>query len=248
MIIYFTGTGNSRHLAKKVGEAINEIPVNSFEYIKECKKGSFDSDTPYVFVCPTYAWQIPHIFEKLIRESVFHGSDKAYFIMDCGGEIGNARKQLQALCSDKGFEFMGVYEVVMPENYTALYSAPDEKTAEKLIIKADKAALDAAEYIKAEKPFPDNKVGIADRLKSGIVNTVFYKFIVSADKFYATDKCIACGKCVRSCVLNNIELKNGKPVWGKSCTHCMACINFCPTNAIEYGKHSIGLRRYTLTD
>nr|MBP6253646.1 flavodoxin [Clostridia bacterium] len=87
MIIYFTGTGNSRHLAKKVGEAINEIPVNSFEYIKECKKGSFDSDTPYVFVCPTYAWQIPHIFEKLIRESVFHGSDKAYFIMDCGGEI-----------------------------------------------------------------------------------------------------------------------------------------------------------------
>lgn len=49
---------------------------------------------------------------------------------------------------------MGVYEVVMPENYTALYSAPDEKTAEKLIIKADKAALDAAEYIKAEKPFP----------------------------------------------------------------------------------------------
>ncbi|MBP9515735.1 MAG: 4Fe-4S binding protein, partial [Clostridia bacterium] len=50
------------------------------------------------------------------------------------------------------------------------------------------------------------------------------------------------------CVLNNIELKNGKPVWGKSCTHCMACINFCPTNAIEYGKHSIGLRRYTLTD
>ena len=215
MIIYFTGTGNSRHLAKKVGEAINEIPVNSFEYIKECKKGSFASDTPYVFACPTYAWQIPHIFEKLIRESVFHGSDKAYFIMDCGGEIGNA---------------------------------PDEKTAEKLIIKADKAALDAAEYIKAEKPFPDIKVGIADRLKSGIVNTVFYKFIVSADKFYATDKCIACGKCVKSCVLNNIELKNGKPVWGKSCTHCMACINFCPTNAIEYGKHSIGLRRYTLTD
>ena len=46
MIIYFTGTGNSRHLAKKVGEAINEIPVNSFEYIKVCKKGSFDSDTP----------------------------------------------------------------------------------------------------------------------------------------------------------------------------------------------------------
>lgn len=46
MIIYFTGTGNSRHLAKKVGEAINEIPVNSFEYIKECKKAALPAIPP----------------------------------------------------------------------------------------------------------------------------------------------------------------------------------------------------------
>lgn len=52
MIIYFTGTGNSRHLAKKVGEAINEIPVNSFEYIKECKKAVLTAIPPTVFVMP----------------------------------------------------------------------------------------------------------------------------------------------------------------------------------------------------
>ena len=248
MVIYFTGTGNSRHLAKKVGEAVGETPINSVEYIKSGKNGDFGSDTAYVFVCPTYAWQIPHIFEKFIRESQFRGNSKAYFIMDCGGEIGNAAKKLKALCSYKKFEFMGVYEVVMPENYTALFNAPDEKTIPTLIANADKAALDAAEYIKSEKPFPDVKAGIADKLKSGIVNTIFYKFFVSADKFYATDKCISCGKCVKNCMLNNIELKGGKPVWGKNCTHCMACINFCPTEAIEYGKHSIGLERYTLTD
>lgn len=46
MIIYFTGTGNSRHLAKKVGEAINEIPVNSFEYIKERKKAALTAIPP----------------------------------------------------------------------------------------------------------------------------------------------------------------------------------------------------------
>ncbi len=248
MIIYFTGTGNSRHLAKKVGEVLGETPINSVEYIKNGKIGDFNSDTAYVFVCPTYAWQIPHIFEKFIRESQFRGKSKAYFIMDCGGDIGNAAKKLKALCSYKKFEFMGVYEAVMPENYTALFNAPDEKTIPSLIANADKAALDAAEYIKSEKPFPAVKAGIADKLKSGIVNTIFYKFFVSADKFYATDKCISCGKCVKNCMLNNIELKGGKPVWGKNCTHCMACINFCPTEAIEYGKHSIGLERYTLTD
>jgi len=44
--------------------------------------------------------------------------------------------------------------------------------------------------------------------------------------------------------LNNIHLENGKPVWGKNCTHCMACICYCPKEAIEYGKKSKGKPRY----
>ena len=30
----------------------------------------------------------------------------------------------------------------------------------------------------------------------------------------------------------------------KGCTHCMACICYCPTSAIEYGKKSLGKPRY----
>lgn len=44
--------------------------------------------------------------------------------------------------------------------------------------------------------------------------------------------------------MNNIRLENGKPVWGKECTHCMACICYCPAEAIEYGKKSFGKPRY----
>ena len=67
---------------------------------------------------------------------------------------------------------------------------------------------------------------------------------VHADKFYVTDACISCGKCVKVCPLGNIRLENGRPVWGKNCTHCMACICRCPREAVEYGKHSRGLLRY----
>ena len=56
--------------------------------------------------------------------------------------------------------------------------------------------------------------------------------------------CIGCGKCVELCPLNNIHLENGKPLWGKNCTHCMACICYCPKEAIEYGKKSRGKPRY----
>lgn len=40
------------------------------------------------------------------------------------------------------------------------------------------------------------------------------------------------------------EIKEGGPVWGKRCTHCMACICGCPAEAIEYGKRTVGKRRY----
>ena len=46
------------------------------------------------------------------------------------------------------------------------------------------------------------------------------------------------------CPLNNIHLENGKPVWGKNCTHCMVCICYCPKEAIEYGKKSRNKPRY----
>ena len=58
------------------------------------------------------------------------------------------------------------------------------------------------------------------------------------------DKCSGCGLCVQLCPLNNITLKNGKPVWGGGCTHCMACICSCPARAIEYGRKSRGKPRY----
>lgn len=76
------------------------------------------------------------------------------------------------------------------------------------------------------------------------VNPAFYRFFVKADAFRVTDACTGCGRCVELCPLNNVHLKNGKPVWGKNCTHCMACICYCPKEAIEYGKKSKGKPRY----
>ena len=81
---------------------------------------------------------------------------------------------------------------------------------------------------------------------SNIVNPIFYKMFVNAKGFYATDKCIGCGKCVEECPLNNIHLENKKPVWDNNCTHCTACINHCPAKAIEYKKNTQGKERYFL--
>jgi len=133
----------------------------------------------------------------------------------------------------------------MPENYIALFTTPTEDKAMETIERAERVIDDAADCIKKDGKFARPKISFMDKMNSGVVNDLFYPVFVHAKKFYATDSCISCGKCVEVCPLKNIRLENGRPVWGQNCTHCMACICRCPKEAIEYGKHSRGLTRYT---
>ena len=114
-----------------------------------------------------------------------------------------------------------------------------------IIEQADSVIGHALLYIQNGNKFPQSDLSFGDKMNSGIVNKLFYPVFVHAEKFYATDECISCGKCVKVCPVNNIRIESGKPVWGDNCTHCMACICRCPSEAIEYGKHIRGLARYT---
>ena len=246
MVIYFTGTGNSRFLARAIAAALEDELVSAPELIKQNKTGDFSSDKPWVFVSPTYGWQLPRTFVGFIENSRFAGSRRAYFIMNCGSGIGNARKGVEELCAAKDFEFMGLAEIKMPENYIAVFSAPDEKTAEKLLRIGEKKALKAAELIKAGQSIPTKNSGLLGSFLSGPVNCAFNRFTIGDKKFRVTDSCVSCGKCAENCMVNNISMENGRPVWQGKCIHCMECISRCPTEAIEYGRHSVGLRRYYL--
>lgn len=244
MILYFSGTGNSRYCARLLAEKLGDTVMDAVDFIKSGKEASFTSDRPWVFVSPTYGWQLPHIFENFLLKSSFNGNRDAYFIMTCGTDIGNADVWISALCQKLHFHYRGVQAVVMPENYIALFSAPGKNEAKTIIDRAKPVIADAAETIKQGRSFAHTRTGIFDKLKSGLVNTVFCRFIIQSKPFYATDACISCGKCADVCMLHNIELQNGRPVWGKDCTHCMACICSCPKEAIEYGKATKGKVRY----
>lgn len=244
MILYFSGTGNSRYMAEVIQKNTGDELISLNERIKSSNYSSIHSEKPLVFVVPTYAWQIPHVVRDFILLTNFTGNKKAYFVLTCGVDTGNAAYFARQLCKKKSFMYMGMRTIVMPENYIALFYAPSEKVSAELLSAAVPKAAGAANYILNEKRFPIEKSGLRDKVKSSLVNDLFYKFVISASGFYVTKNCVGCGKCVELCPLNNINLTDKKPVWSNRCTHCMACINACPTKAIEYKHNTKYKRRY----
>lgn len=245
MVLYFSGTGNSEYVAKRIGEGCGDEVINLFEKIQKLDFSEMHTERPWVVVAPTYAWRIPHIVQKWIENTVLAGNQDIYFILTCGGSIGNAGKYLAKLCKRKGMNNCGCMGIIMPENYIALFSAPTQQEALQIIDRAEPVIDQAVRHIMSGTPFPKADISFKDAINSGIINDIFYPLFVHAKKFYASDACISCGKCVHMCPLNNIHMDNGKPAWADNCTHCMACICHCPKEAIEYGKHSRGLSRYT---
>lgn len=244
MIVYYTGTGNSRYVAQRFAAALGDDLITANEYIKNDTPAGLHSDRPWVFVSPTYGWQIPHIFADFLRRGRFTGSRKAYFVMTCGSEIGNAGSRIAALCADIGFDYQGVLQVVMPENYVAMFYVPGAEEAAQIIAAAQPSIDGGIACVQRGEPFPAPKVGPLDRFKTGPVNTVFYKWFVKSGPFTVSDACIGCGKCALSCPVNGIDIVGRKPHWNGACTHCMACICGCPVSAIEYGHKSQGKPRY----
>lgn len=245
MILYFSGTGNSAYVAAKIAEQIGDKTLNLFDCIKTQNHDAVHSDKPWVIVVPTYAWQIPHIVGDWIQQTELKGSKDAYFVMTCGDSIGNAQKYNKILCDQKEWNYRGTAKIKMPENYIAMFDAPDLETSKRIVQAASRSIKKAGEYILQGGDLPRTKVKLIDHLLSGPINAGFNRYYVRSTKFYAKENCTRCGLCEKLCPLNNINCKGSKPAWGKNCVHCMACICHCPVEAIEYGKTSEGKVRYT---
>lgn len=266
MIYYFSGSGNSRILAKLIAKntgrklfSLNKFMKDNCSFHKgrtllDCAQPlpvPSDESEPLVFVHPTYGWRQPRLVTSLLAANARQlQGRKLYFVATAGSGFGGSAKYLRRLCQELAAEYMGLATIVMPENYTAMFAIPDESEANNLIQSGqDKAAGVAQAILSGERIAADPELCRFAFLLSSVINPLFYTFFVKSNAFYADDRCDSCRVCELICPLKNIKMetnKNGelRPHWNDNCTHCMACINHCPTKAIEYGRASRGKRRY----
>lgn len=246
MVLYFSGTGNSRYVAKKIAEASGDEIISINQRLKAQDYSTVSSEQPLVFVGPVYAGRLPRVMDDYIRKVNFTGTKRAYFIGTCAQTPWITAEYVEKLCREKSFALLGFHSVIMPQGYIAGGGTQPKEVNDRILKEAEPKILEIAEAIRDNQPLPVEQPGKA--VMSRILNPIMYSVMISARGFTVTDKCTGCGKCEARCPLNNVTLVNGKPTWGKNCTHCMACIAGCPAEAVEYGKKTQGKTRYYLND
>ena len=190
MVLYFTGTGNSRYLARRIAEGLDMPLYDLNTCIKAGDTAPVQTGQDVVLVTPTYAWRIPRVVSQWLGNTELTGAERIWFVMDCGSEIGNAAKYNRQLAAQKHLRYMGTAQIIMPENYIAMFHAPQAEEARRIVEQAEPALQKALAQVRAGQEFSPLRDTLYDRFMSGPVNPAFYRFFVKADAFRATDACI----------------------------------------------------------
>ena len=250
MIFYFSGTGNSKHVAEQLAAMLGERLVAIGEAVADATYTFALAEGERVgWVFPTYSWgpaPVAADFASRVQLQGCCAHTYCYMVTTCGDEVGETVTMFAKSLGN--ISLKAAFSVQMPNNYILLPGFDvDDKALERSKIKASAARIKAvAEAIAAKRKIIDVVVGPWRRLKSRLIYPLFRRFAMSDKAFAAnTEVCTRCGLCARECPANNITLDGGSlPRWHGKCTMCLSCIHRCPVRAIEYGKATRSKGRY----
>ncbi len=248
MIIYFSGTGNTRVAAEELGRLLGDGEVRPFttQELREPDKALIDSRVGdrVIWAFPTYSWGIPPVVAEIMKGCKFGaGAQSAPHIMltTCGDDMAYADRQWRKIMHRRGLRTAGAYAVVMPNTYVLMkgFDVDEPELAAQKLIDASAAIAQIADSIVSGGNDIPVRLSFS-AVKSGVIYPWFVRYAMSPKPFHSTEGCISCGLCSRSCPMANIAMKDGRPLWGTACALCLRCYHICPRHAVAYGKATEG--------
>ena len=242
MIFYFSGTGNTRWVARQLAEATGDVLCNIAEELEKGTALTYElkEGERLGFCFPTHGWQPPAIVRRFIRQSSFSHAPYVYAVTTCGDNMGEAMTILNKEVRARGIEAESLFSVVMPESYVCLpfmHTDTNERVAEK-VTSAERQLQHISRIVKERKRgIVELERGATPRLYSYVIGAYFNRHMITDRKFTVdADVCTRCGRCRQVCPVNNIA--GTPPQWlhNGQCTMCLACYHHCPVHAINYGS------------
>lgn len=245
VIFYFSSTGNSLYISKKVAEVLDDCMV--INMVTALKNKDFLYDCERIgFVAPIYASGIPPMAYEFISNLVINKSAYVFGIECSGGGTGIAFTMMnEALKKGNNPLLKNGERISFRSNYIRSGRNHPVGVEAKKVVDDNNGKIKAfSESVKnkAEQPLKDTNVKIQK-----LFHSMWRDAFKNKDKgFNVNETCTGCGICEKICPTSNITLDNHVPVWNhtNSCCDCMGCINNCPHGAINIGKKTIKKNRY----
>jgi ferredoxin len=245
VIYYFTGTGNSLAIAKKIAAALGECELVPISSLTAAQKIAPVADRVGI-VCPVYFLGLPLMVAEFAGRFDRSQAGYTFAVVTYGGSGSEPTlRQLDAaIKKQNGRGLDAGFSLKMPGNYILMYETLSKETCDNLFATAKQQLAEIVPAIgKSEhKPLPRSLAG-------SLIHAIAYPWFVShartkSREFTVTDACTSCGTCAAICPADNIELVEGRPVWKDRCEVCLGCLQLCPARAIEAGPKTATRPRY----
>ncbi len=244
VIFYFTGTGNSLYISKKLAGILDNTEIFSISNnlnLEDFNNKTFNS---VGIVFPVYAWKMPKLVNNFLKQLKHINTSYLYTICNYKNEIGIALDDFHKKLKLQNINLSASFDIKMPGNAVTTYDIDSDDMIKEIISKADIKLEELSVSIKKSTKNSFKKSKISENIFLGLLNKIGMS-ATPDKKFNINEKCNGCGICKNVCPSGNILIDSKKPIWIKSnCEYCLACINWCPTKAIQFGNKTIKRKRY----
>jgi ferredoxin len=251
-IYYFTGTGNSLAVARDIA---NKLDGKLIPAVSVTKSDAIRTDAEIIgLVFPIYDFKAPELINQLIRKMEDLESKYVFAVCTYGVTPLNTMKRLEKVVNSSGGELSGGFTVHMPHSglgYDGIPIDRQRKMFEDYRIKS----TTIVNHVKAGKRGTVEKTGFMRRMVvAGLILRMSPKLIPMFKQgilkgwdslgFHSDENCNGCGICEKVCPMENIEIKENKPVWRDNCLSCFACLHWCPQSSIQIADLTKKMDRY----
>lgn len=232
MIFFFSATGNSKHVARRIAEKTGDEIIS----ITDClKNGKFDftveKSENIGFVMPTYTLGLPiTVIDFVEKLNIKTNSHYVFTVATFGTFSGGASRMIKEKLRGKGISVDAQYSVRMPDTWTPVFDLSDKDKVRKINENADKKIASIIKKInrQATGNYDSRRLPFSEKFYND------YDKMRKTDRLSVGDECISCGLCARLCPVDAIEIRKSKPVWVKEkCAMCLGCLHHCPEFAIR---------------
>ena len=243
-IYWFSGTGNTYKLAQDFAAALGDAQLEPIS--GQPQQISLEGDSIGIFF-PVYCFGIPRIVSRFLIRARAKGQPAPYIyaVSTSSGMPCAALPMAGELLAKSGLKLSAGFSFRLPGNYIQLYGPPSEERQKKEL---EKAALKLRKAVAAVKERKVSKPESSFFLMNFLGRLVARRAIAclpAADRWFWVDsKCDCCGLCAKICPVGNISLDGGRPKWNRNCEQCVACLQWCPKEAIQFRNATESRKRY----